>query len=294
MADITDLPERVTSTMSDGNLPTFICIGAMKCGTTSLHKYLGTHPDVCVSSPKETDFFLRRTDRDLDWYRQCFAESARAYGETSTCYSKHPAFDGVPERMHSLLPDIKLLYLVRDPVERAVSHWIHNWAVRREHDSVEEALCPPEKSWYVNVSRYHFQISKHLEFYAPEDICVVESERLRGARVEVLSEIFEFIGVEPDVKREQVQVDHHKSEGKRRRTDVAEFLVSTDVGRSLKSVVKAILPPTLVERTRRLLQLDAGSPTASPQVRERLRDFLKEDVEKLRRMTGKKFTSWTL
>lgn len=280
--------------MDEDHLPTFICIGAMKCGTTSLHKYLDAHPDVCMSSPKETGFFLRRTDRDLDWYQQCFSGRARAYGETSTNYAKHPGFDGVPKRMHSLLPDIKLLYVVRDPVERAVSHFVHNWVVKREHSSIEEVLCPPDESWYVNVSRYHYQLSQYLEYYSLEDICVIESERLRSARMDVLSEIFEFIEVEPDVEREWVQSEYHKSEKKQRPTDAAEFLIHTNIGQAVKNIGKALVPSSWVERSKGLLWQNAEKPTVGPEIRERVREYLREDVKQLRRLTGKEFGSWSL
>lgn len=280
--------------MERENIPTFICIGAMKCGTTSLHKYLDAHPEVCMSSPKETGFFLRRTDRNLDWYQQCFSGAARAYGETCTNYAKHPGFDGVPERIHSLLPDIRLLYLVRDPIERAVSHYVHNWVAKREDSSVEEVLCPPDESWYVNVSRYHYQLSQYLEYYSLENICVIESERLRSARMDVLSEIFEFIGVEPDVKREWVQSEYHKSEEKQRRTDAAEFLTHTNIGQAVKNIGKAVVPSSWVERSKELLWQNAEKPTVGPEVRKRVREFLREDVEQLRRLTGKEFRSWSL
>jgi len=280
--------------MKDGNLPTFICIGAMKCGTTSLHKYLDVHPNVGMSSPKETGFFLRRTDQDLDWYQQCFSGAARAYGETCTNYAKHPDFDGVPERMHSLLPDIKLLYLVRDPVERAVSHYVHNWVVKREHRSAEEVLCPPDESWYVNVGRYHYQLSQYLEYYSLENIRVIESERLRSARTEVLFEIFEFIGVEPDVQREWVQAEYNTSEERQRSTDAAEFLIHTSIGQAIKNIGKAVVPSSWVERGKELLLQNAEKPTIDREVRERVRAFLQEDVEQLRRLTGKEFGSWSL
>lgn len=97
--------------------------------------------------------------------------------------------------MHSLLPDIKLLYLVRDPIERTVSHHTHNWAAGRVDGPIEETICPPEESWNVNTSRYHYQLLQYLECYDWENICVIESENLRDARVETLSEIPEFIGV---------------------------------------------------------------------------------------------------
>ena len=280
--------------MSNGNLPTFICIGAMKCGTTSLHAYLDTHPEVCMSSPKETGFFLERNDSDLDWYRQCFSGSAQAYGETSTDYAKHPGFGGVPERMNSLLPDIKLLYLVRDPIERAVSQYVHDRALGLVEGPVEKVLCPPEESLYVNVSRYHYQLSQYLEYYDWENICVIESEHLRNARVETLSEIFEFIGVRPDINQQQVQTEYHKSAVKLRLPAVSKFFARTNVGQVLKSIGKTVFPSSWIERGKELLAPSTEKPTVDPEVRGRLREFLREDVKRLRCLTGNEFSSWSL
>jgi hypothetical protein len=196
--------------------------------------------------------------------------------------------------MHRLLPDIKLLYLVRDPVERAISHYVHNQAARRENDSVEKALYPPGESWYVNVSRYHYQISQYLEYYSWENICVIESERLRNERMKTVAEIFEFIGVKPDVTEEQVRPEHHKSEEKQRTTGAVEFLIHTNVGRTLKSIGKAIVPSSLVEHGKELLWRDARKPKVSQEIRGCVREFLKEDVEQLRRLTGNEFASWSL
>jgi hypothetical protein len=72
-----------TSVSTPGSLPSFIVIGTMKGATTSLHQYLSEHQKVCVSNPKETDFFLERTEKDLPWYRRCFEGEAKTYGEVS-------------------------------------------------------------------------------------------------------------------------------------------------------------------------------------------------------------------
>ena len=108
-------------------LPTFITIGAMKCGTHSLHQYLDLHPEIAMSQRKELNFFLTEAKfaQGLEWYSAQIAGNGTARGESSPNYSKCHMFPGVAERMHATLPDIKLIYLVRDPVERAVSHYVH-------------------------------------------------------------------------------------------------------------------------------------------------------------------------
>ena len=108
---------------SFGTLPTFLVIGSMKCGTTSLHDYLARHPDVFMSAVKEVNFFvLERTwDKGIDWYRAQFYGRYQVRGEASQNYTKRHEFEpGVAERIRSLLPNVKLIYIVRDPVARFV------------------------------------------------------------------------------------------------------------------------------------------------------------------------------
>ena len=112
-------------------LPNLIVIGAAKCGTTSLHEYLDLHPEVAMSREKELDFFVeeKHWGRGVEWYAAQF-EDAPVRGESSPSYTAYPRYRGVPERIRRVVPDAKLVYLVRDPVERIVSHFVHRQVVR--------------------------------------------------------------------------------------------------------------------------------------------------------------------
>src|SRR5438045_1060522 len=114
-----------TAGSSDPSLPTFIMIGSMKSGTTSLASYLGAQPDVFMTTPKEPRYFCdpRNFQRGVEWYRALFAGgvAASVRGEASTHYSRAMEYPGVPQRMAHLVPDVQLLYLLRDPIERIVS-----------------------------------------------------------------------------------------------------------------------------------------------------------------------------
>lgn len=280
--------------MSDGHLPTFVLVGAMKCGTTSLHQYLGAHPDICVSDPKEPNFFLQRNEKGLDWYKRCFPEEgAEAYGEASTNYTKYPTFRGVPERMHALLPEAKLLYLVRDPVERALSHYAHNRAAGRESRPVDEAFRPVDESHYLQTSRYHAQIARFLDYYPRERLLIVESERLRSDRASVLRSVFEFLGVTPEVDAAAFDDEYHTTSGKLR-PGVSVFLQETALGRTLTSVGRALLPDPVIEKGLSVVRSDVERPTLSDATRDAVRTYLQEDVARLRALAGTEFASWSL
>src|SRR5262245_43211435 len=104
-------------------LPNLIVIGAGKCGTTSLHLYLGLHPEISMTQQKELNFFVAELNwrRGLGWYEEQFREGTPVRGESSVAYSEYPQRQGVPERMAALVPDVNIVYCVRDPFERMVS-----------------------------------------------------------------------------------------------------------------------------------------------------------------------------
>lgn len=132
--------------MNNRELPTFIVVGAMKAGTTSLAAYLGSHPEVFVTTPKEARFFGSSSDenwpRGLGWYRQLFTSSAgaRARGEASPGYTMAPHVPHVPERIASVVPDVRLVYLLRNPVGRIRSAYIDRSSRGVESMPLREAL----------------------------------------------------------------------------------------------------------------------------------------------------------
>ena len=100
--------------------PNLIIIGAAKAGTTSLHYYLGLHPEISMSQRKELRFFSHEKywSRGIEWYESHFSGIAKIYGETSPSYAMYPRYPDPPERMHALVPHAKLIYVVSDPIER--------------------------------------------------------------------------------------------------------------------------------------------------------------------------------
>ena len=123
-----------------GQPPDYIIIGAQKGGTTSLHRYLTRHPDVGVSLRKEIHFFSSSYDQGLDWYLAHFPEPGEfaVVGEASTSYLSDPE---VPERVRRAVPNVKLIALLRNPVDRAYSQYQMNVRKGVETLSFEEAIA---------------------------------------------------------------------------------------------------------------------------------------------------------
>ena len=128
-----------------GVLPNLVVIGGLKCGTTSLHHYLNLHPEVEMSRPKELNFFVAELNWSLgpDWYSSHFGGGAPIRGESSPHYTNRPRFDGVAERMRSMLADARLIYMVRDPIDRMLSHYLHNVGGGYDDRPLAEAFAIP-------------------------------------------------------------------------------------------------------------------------------------------------------
>lgn len=200
------------------NLPTFVIIGAMKCGTSSLYGYLGKHPQVSMSTLKEPNFFVaeRNFGRGIDWYRSLWPRSTTARGEASSSYTKCHVFGGIPGRMHEILPEAKLIYLVRDPFARIESHYVHNVAAGREDRVFADAVRGARgKKHYLLTSAYATQLEAFLEFYPQEQILVVDAHDLLTRRLDTLRSVFRHVGVSDRVKNPLFYRKNNRSRAKR-------------------------------------------------------------------------------
>lgn len=202
--------------------PSFLIIGAQKAGTTSLYSYLIQHPQVRSALRKEVHFFDHNYERGMGWYRSFFPltgdDRSWITGEASPYYLFHPH---VPERVHQCLPDTKILAVLRDPVERAYSHFQHSRSMGLESlDSFEEAVAlesrrisagvaaldagarrAPEVEAFSYLRRgfYAPQIARWIGRFGSDAVKVVWSDDLFTRPSEVVIESLEFLGLEPNV-----------------------------------------------------------------------------------------------
>ena len=149
-------------------LPNLIIIGGLKCGTTSIHHYLGLHPEIQMSKPKELNFFVEELNWDLglDWYAAASTTASRSAASPPLTTRTCPASRACAERIHDHVPDAKLIYMVRDPIKRILSHWCHATGAGYETRPMEEALARADQT-YVTRSRYWMQLQPYLELLRP-------------------------------------------------------------------------------------------------------------------------------
>jgi Sulfotransferase domain len=278
-------------------LPNLIIIGGLKCGTTSIHHYLGLHPEVQMSKPKELNFFVEELNWDLglDWYRARFDDRFTVRGESSPHYTNLPRFTGVTDRIEEHIPDARLIYMVRDPIKRVLSHWVHATGAGYESGQIEEVLSRPDTA-YVQRSQYWMQLQPYLDRFDHERIEVITAEELQGERRETMRRAFRFAGVDEDFEHEQFDREWEKSSAKQGdKYQVMERLIKLPGLRSFDRNFDR-LPERLRWMVEKVVH-DPEAPSApKPELPDSVRDSLiaqfSEDVAALQEFAGREFTGW--
>jgi hypothetical protein len=271
------------SSSAAGALPNMVIIGAQKSGTTALHYYLRRHPAVTMSKPKELDFFIAEKNwkRGVDWYRRHFDTAGTIRGESSPNYTAAPYFDDVPARMASVVPDARLIYVVRDPVKRIRAQWIHHYANRVEHKPMREAVFVPGTT-YIPRSSYAMQLERFLQHFPMAQILVIDQDELLGNRRETLAKAFRFLHVDDTFWHQRFETLTYETRNRRRRT--------------LLGVAASRLPMPVWKRLRhrRPFALPFEHPAMEEEVAQRLGEALADDVARFRELTGQKFEGWSV
>jgi hypothetical protein len=280
---------------TQGALPNLIIIGGLKCGTTSLHHYLNLHPEVAMSRPKELNFFIAELNWPLgrDWYAGHFDPSVPMRGESSPHYTNRPGFAGVAERMREVLGSgVRLIYVVRDPIDRMLSHYLHNLGGGYDERPLEEALSDPASS-YVARSRYFFQLQPYLEAFGTERIQIITREELKGARPETMRRAFEFLEVDPDFTSEQFRREWETGVAK----TGSRFRIMDRAVRlpGLRAIDRNFdrLPESLRWVVERVVHDPGAGEAPKPEVPESLRirlaELLRQDVARLEELADRRF-----
>jgi hypothetical protein len=209
------LPRRLAQSYA---LPDAVIIGGQKCGTTSLYHYLQQHPAVFRPKKKEIHYFDNNYHRELCWYKMHFSYHHDALNfESSPYYMFHPK---VPERLATVLPSVKLIVMLRDPVARAYSHYWHERRLGHEHLSFADAIAAEaerlagesaklraddryhsynhEHYSYVARGCYVEQIERWFEHFSKEQFLFVESERFFDDPAGEMARVTQFLGL-PDL-----------------------------------------------------------------------------------------------
>ena len=282
--------------------PTAFIIGAQKSGTTTLAHLLQKHPQICLSNPKETDFFTGNWDKGMSWYEGCYANrDANIILDASPSYSVAPAprdanlgdggsgiskidkVTGVPARIHSINPDAKFIYILRDPIARTYSSYWH--AVRAGVETKPWAEAVTLQSAYIRASLYFQQLQLYLEYFPMKSFLFINFKDLKENPKVVIDRCLLHIGGDlsrcPEIEATQKNASF--------RYNKLGHVLQNSVGggqrlKYLSAIVKKYTPAKFQDGLRSLLTADI--PKASDAQKALVCKFVEKDRNKIVKLVG--------
>lgn len=299
-------------------LPNFLVIGAPKTGTTSLYYYLNQHPQIYMSSNKEPHFFAfegkrpdfcgpgddeawlnRKSVSEFQAYEALFqgVSDEKAIGEASTMYLYLP--EAAP-RIREYIPDAKLIAMLRHPVDRAYSHFLHlqkeareplkdfSKALREEETRIRKHWSP---AWhYQKVGFYGEQLQRYFDLFEREQIKVYLYEEWQKTPKAIVEDIFQFLGVD-SIFLPDMSVKHNVSSSAHKNKALHDFLTGSN---PLKSLLKTIIPakirkPMSAKAYRKNIKSTSPLPK---EIRQEAIEIFRPDILKLQDLLEKDMSHW--
>lgn len=274
-----------------GKQPDFIIIGAMKCATTTLHEQLAMQPGIFMTEPKEPNFFSNDEvyDQGWEWYQDLFApaHSSDLCGESSTHYTKLPTYPHTVTRLKQHLPQVKLIYIMRDPIQRLVSQYIHEWTKLKVSDDINQAIY--DFPSLVTYSQYSRQLQPYLETFGLEQVLPVFVENLQANPQAELERVCRFISYDRPPQWQPQLAQQHKSGERTRESVWRDRLIDLPV---LKHIRRSVIPKEVRNWVRSWWQMK-HKPTLTPESLAYLRAQLDPDLARLGRWLGLSLTCET-
>ena len=256
--------------------PDFLIIGAMKCATSTLHDRLAMQPGIFMTQLKEPNFFSndKQYSKGIEWYLSNFqaAERTDLCGESSTHYTKLPTYPHTVERIYKQFPNIKLIYVMRHPIDRLVSQYIHEWSQRKIRVDINRAISQHPR--LIEYSLYSMQLKPYIEMFGKEQILPVFFERLLARKQEEFERIGDFIGYhQKPVWIEENDVQNVSTQ-RLKDNEIRDFLVEAP---GLKEIRQKLIPKSWRTWVRSWWQMKE-KPQIKPQNIELLRSVFDEDL----------------
>ncbi len=258
--------------------PHFIIIGAMKSATSTLYAQLARQPSFFMSSPKEPNFFSdnEHWEKGLQWYVELFSSASnnQITGEASTHYTKLPTYPNTLSRMADNLPsDTKFIYIVRHPIDRLISHYIHGWTMNEISFDLDQAL--ENHSELISYSLYHTQLSPYVETFGKHRILVLSHEQLSKNPQKILDKVGSFLGGQEALEWQDEAANMNASNERLRQTSVVKFVQQSHL---LTALRRLILPEAIRDKIKSRWRM-SDRPQLSPSQTQSLQEKINPDLE---------------
>ncbi len=261
------------------SLPDFLIVGAMKSGTTTLQAQLAAQPGIFMTTPKEPNFFSDDAvhAQGLDWYRGLYREAApdTLKGEASTHYTKLPTYPETVARLAAAVPAPRLIYVIRNPVARAVSHYIHEWS--QGNMGGDPAAAFDRHGEMVDYGRYGMQIAPYVERFGADAVCLTSLEQLTSDPEGEIARIGQHIGAAAPLTWDHTLEAQNISAARVRRLPLHGLLIDNPVAETLR---RRLVPKALRTRIRKARTMN-DRPELSAALTAELERVFADDRDRL-------------
>ena len=282
----------------------FFIVGAPKAGTTSLYHYLNEHPQVDMSSQKEPDYFSdkaihgqgmyygKNRVNTLDKYESLFVQKESVlYGEGSVSYL---FYDNVAEDIKEYNPNAKIIIMLRNPIERAFSHYLMDYRLGLIHDSFENIIAKKSKhknahlfyQQYIEVSKYATQIQRYLDFFEKDSILFIDYEDFKNNVLETVDQVYNFLNISAEFAA-NINIKYNAFSMPKNK--VIRFIYSFVF---IRKTLTFLFPIYLVKNIRGFLFKADNKPELLRETRSQLRIIFNDDIKKLEKVLSKDYSKW--
>jgi Sulfotransferase domain. len=285
--------------------PNLFIIGASKAGSSALHAYLDLHPHIAMSSEKEPCFFVDQEELRTAWPimarnpcshdREAYLalwqgkQDAAFWGESSVYYSQSPHRSGVPASISSATPDARIIYIVREPVTRAISHYWQRVQQFQETLPIEDAMR--QHSIYRDTSDYALQLNQYLRHFDRDRIHIVIAENLRSDRVKTVQECIEWLGL-PAFDFDPSQLSERHVSGASSRRPRLPFITAAR-NSSAWAAARKRLPVHIIDKLRRYSTTSFDKKSFDDRAaRQYLTEYFKPRRAEFEQLIGRSIDAW--
>ena len=282
----------------------FFIVGAPKSGTTSLYHYLSEHPQVEMSSQKEPDYFSDKAIHEqgmyyaknrvdtLDKYESLFVQKESVvYGEASVSYL---FYENVAEDIKKYNPNAKIIIMLRDPIERAFSHYLMDYRLGLISDSFENVLAKISKhknahlfyQQYIEVSKYSRQIQRYLDFFKKENILFIDYEDFKKNVSKTVDQVYNFLNISTEFVAD-INTKHNTFIMPKNK--IIRLIYSFVF---LRKILTFLFPVYLVKNIRVLLFKSDKKPELLKETRSLLSIIFNDDIKKMEEVLAKNYSKW--
>jgi hypothetical protein len=289
----------------ENNKVDFFIVGAPKAGTTALHAHLDKHPQVCMSSDKEPNYFSwEEIEKQQLYYDKVNVkteseylalfngnETAKIRGEASVSYL---FYEEVPKRIKAYNPNAKIIISLRQPVQRAFSHYQMDYSLGLVTESFEKIFTngkghPKTGNFfqqYFLLSEYAPQVKRYLDVFGSENTCILLHEKLIQQPEQTLEGVFSFLSIDATTSGELIEQQNVTGAGKN------IFIRSLYKNQSLRKVLTTIFNEEIRNKIKSKLFSKDHLPTLSKTFERTLNEYYRPGIEQLISLTGLPIAHW--